>query len=533
MYYLKKSCLLFFIIIAIFGNITFAEIENKKKPQEIEDYFNKYSEINLNNGQSIVKVLGTLNTSFDGYHKFTSVANGLLEALIDTKVKQGFHGTELFFINVGDYPETIKFTKGRSEFLVDVGENYRGGGVGNMIFQSEEFVCKLGVTTRYHKGVRDDAVRRWDNPVHEIGHWVEVHGNYRNNILNSDDFKKLPGHWQNRGIDEVFTILVTAWFDTQYSYYDMPQNREQFKAKFPDYYRLFQTVFDESVRNIGQYCANEDELKKIDKLNNQQKTEKLDNLYGKYPKSIIAKTGNNVPNVLQKQDSLSKVDYAYVIDDKLCSNLSESSISDNSSVQDCARLCDKDKNCNRFMFNISNQQCRTYINYKNSCESSIVLDPNNTNEFQYQKITSNYKNVSVLNKLTTFEKLKLEDKICSNNKKYLLTLQLDGNLCLYQAGDNNKREYVWCNMTTDYGQNSSTGLVMQRDGNLVLYNNVNTEDGYIWSIFSSPRPISGYTLVLQDDRNLVVYNGFNKEVWSSNTLLGFEQQDNYQFTDCS
>jgi len=515
----------------LFQNV-FAHVDHSaRKPEAIDNYFNKYAEIKLNNDQSTVRVLGTINTSHHGFEGFIEVSNGLLEAVKDPKTLSAFNGSELFLINVGDYPEVMPYTSGRSPFLTDVGENYRGGGLGDMIYQSEEFICKMGVLTRYHKGVDDYAVRRWDNPIHEIGHWIEIHGNHRDSILNSSDFKNLPQFWQQGGIDEVFTILVTAWFDAQYSYMDMPKNREQFKNTFPKYYTLFQTIFNESTRNIGQYCANEQELKGLDQLSEDQKSKTINQLFSPFPKSIISKTGNKVPNSIQKQDNLYNPDYSYVIDDKVCSlSLNSFSRFSDSNVNSCASYCDENSSCNRFGFNTETKECKLFEAY--DCLDSQELNPNIAVEFEYKKMSQIHHESKTANRLTAYEHLNVNEKLCSNNKKFMLDFQSDGNLCLYQAGFENKKEFVWCSMTTEFGQNHLKGMTMQTDGKLALYNNKYQQPLTYLGPTQPDNHNSGYTAILQNDRNFGIYDAHHKQVWSSQTTQSKSNQTIYSFTDC-
>ena len=102
--------------------------------------------------------------------------------------------------------------------------------------------------------------------------------------------------------------------------------------------------------------------------------------------------------------------------------------------------------------------------------------------------------------------LRVEEGIASPNGLYTLIMQLDGNLVLYE----NKNRPVWATNTDGSG---ATVAIMQADGNLVLYDNASRP---IWS--SNTHGNANSVLVLQDDRNLVMYQG-NRPIWASNTLI--------------
>jgi hypothetical protein len=94
------------------------------------------------------------------------------------------------------------------------------------------------------------------------------------------------------------------------------------------------------------------------------------------------------------------------------------------------------------------------------------------------------------------------------NRKYRLILQTDGNLVLY---DNNNRA-LWASWTD--GKKVSF-LAMQPDGNLVLYDN---EQMPIWSTHTSGKSTSA-RLIVQPDGNLVLYSGAMTPLWNTQTVV--------------
>ncbi|MGE5327869.1 MAG: hypothetical protein ACM3KH_00890 [Thiobacillus sp.] len=105
--------------------------------------------------------------------------------------------------------------------------------------------------------------------------------------------------------------------------------------------------------------------------------------------------------------------------------------------------------------------------------------------------------------LSRSQQIGISGALLSGNGKYLLTLQSDGNLVLY----NDIRKPIWATYTMKRGVNK---LVMQSDGNLVLYAN----SGAIWSTRTAGKGES--KLQMQNDGNLVIYNK-SGATWSTHT----------------
>jgi hypothetical protein len=102
------------------------------------------------------------------------------------------------------------------------------------------------------------------------------------------------------------------------------------------------------------------------------------------------------------------------------------------------------------------------------------------------------------------ENLQKGDEVVSSSKVFTLVLQDDGNLVLY---DNN-RVPQWASGTQ--GQAVSECL-MQDDGNLVIYGFSNNP---IWASGTQANP--GSFLRVQDDGNVVIYKP-NAPLWATGT----------------
>ncbi|XP_020274747.1 mannose-specific lectin-like [Asparagus officinalis] len=90
-----------------------------------------------------------------------------------------------------------------------------------------------------------------------------------------------------------------------------------------------------------------------------------------------------------------------------------------------------------------------------------------------------------------------------NYGPYMFTMQNDCNLVLYDSGNP-----IWASNTGGRGYNCR--CVMQRDGNLVVYDQNNNA---VWASGTSGGD-GNYVLVLQKDRNVVIYGPAR---WSTGT----------------
>ena len=102
------------------------------------------------------------------------------------------------------------------------------------------------------------------------------------------------------------------------------------------------------------------------------------------------------------------------------------------------------------------------------------------------------------------QSLTLNQSLTSENGRYVLAMQADGNLVLYRTSDG---QALWWSDTHGHAVSQA---VMQYDGNFVIY-------GYydpLWASHTDGRP--GAYLALQNDGNAVIYQP-NVPVWASDT----------------
>ncbi len=112
------------------------------------------------------------------------------------------------------------------------------------------------------------------------------------------------------------------------------------------------------------------------------------------------------------------------------------------------------------------------------------------------------------------DRLNAGQTIFSANHKIKLVMQNDGNLVLYTTHDDHP---IWASATNSIEPRYA---VMQEDGNFVVYNPARKA---VWS--SNTYKYRGAFLVLQNDGNMVIYQA-SKAVWSSGTAGKVKPGDN-------
>ena len=102
------------------------------------------------------------------------------------------------------------------------------------------------------------------------------------------------------------------------------------------------------------------------------------------------------------------------------------------------------------------------------------------------------------------------DSLSSQDGRFVLHYQSDGNVVLYRAGG----DALW---TTRTDGTSVGRAVMQGDGNFVVYDAAGHP---VWNSQTSGHP--GGWLIVQDDGNLVLYGADGAALWSTGTMVGAE-----------
>jgi hypothetical protein len=120
------------------------------------------------------------------------------------------------------------------------------------------------------------------------------------------------------------------------------------------------------------------------------------------------------------------------------------------------------------------------------------------------------------NQLHANQQLNVNDHLDASDKTSRLIMQNDGNLVLYRSDDGRP---IWASNTYRKPVNHA---IMQGDGNFVCYDN----SGHpFWATDTWGHP--GAYIVLQDDGDLVVYGPNNTPLWASNTEENFSRTDTF------
>lgn len=119
-----------------------------------------------------------------------------------------------------------------------------------------------------------------------------------------------------------------------------------------------------------------------------------------------------------------------------------------------------------------------------------------------------------MNRLSNGEELRENRFLVSENKAYWLVMQPDGNLVLYVSCHFHPKNAIWASGTDGKGKGPHN-VFMQPDNNLVVYDGQNKAT---WASNTHNKRNKGEVyLVLQDDGNLVLYDKHKTALWASNT----------------
>lgn len=106
------------------------------------------------------------------------------------------------------------------------------------------------------------------------------------------------------------------------------------------------------------------------------------------------------------------------------------------------------------------------------------------------------------------------DCLVSLDKRFYLCMQNDGNLVTYKGADSRDRHPIWASNTMNKGSHPHR-LVMQKDGNLVIYDSQSVPT---WATNTHDRGARDAYVIMQSDGNLVVYNSSPvSPLWASGT----------------
>lgn len=117
--------------------------------------------------------------------------------------------------------------------------------------------------------------------------------------------------------------------------------------------------------------------------------------------------------------------------------------------------------------------------------------------------------VTIKNVLVDGETLRQGEKLASQDKRFELTITARGDMILENNGTK-----VWSrynDSTRDFGAGPYR-LVMQKDGNVVLYN---CDNEWLWQTDSSGKGVAGFSLEVTNDGELVLYDSKGTVLWNN------------------
>ena len=146
---------------------------------------------------------------------------------------------------------------------------------------------------------------------------------------------------------------------------------------------------------------------------------------------------------------------------------------------------------------------------KQPCDGNWILDS-----------SSDTTPPGIKNLLKPNEYLTSNKYLVSNNKAFFLIMQSDGNMVVYKgSGPSDNKGALWSSGTSGKGESFA---IMQSDGNFVVYKGSGPSDnkGFTWNSKTSGKGES--FAIMQDDGNFVVYKGSGPSdnkgaLWNSKT----------------
>ncbi|CAF1515779.1 unnamed protein product, partial [Adineta ricciae] len=130
---------------------------------------------------------------------------------------------------------------------------------------------------------------------------------------------------------------------------------------------------------------------------------------------------------------------------------------------------------------------------------------------QISKALPAYRIQAPRSSLPAGQQLQQWEALTSSNGAYRLIMQEDGNLVLYVSEKCIPVNAIW---STGSFSNGPHRFQIQTNGNLVAYNGKNQA---MWNSNSSRQNVERGHLVMQNDGNLVLHDNNHRAVWASNT----------------
>lgn len=153
----------------------------------------------------------------------------------------------------------------------------------------------------------------------------------------------------------------------------------------------------------------------------------------------------------------------------------------------------------------------------NPAGKSLELTSDWTADASWKNKISNISVVSRRSALNAGEKLNTGERLYSSNGAYLLGMQDDGHLCVYQVENGKQGGFVWGSGVHGFPNAEKSQLDMQTDGNLVVNAGAPQWSSKTMGFFDQKWAGAGkpVKLVLENDGKLNLYNAGGTVVWTA------------------
>jgi len=203
------------------------------------------------------------------------------------------------------------------------------------------------------------------------------------------------------------------------------------------------------------------------------------------------------------------------------------------SIEDCANRCNDTEGCLGFTYNFQNKWCLPKSQLQESY-NAMLKNINNCSEILSNGFDFHSK-LQFSDTLGNNESLQPNKCLISKNRYYKALFQLDGNFVIYEKTADGLNVLWSSNSAREAGDQRA--LVMQGDGNLVIYNlciDGSCSDPF-WATGTSRANYDieqPYKLVMQGDGNLVIYETNGTAIWATWTNKDVNRTDFYKFDGC-
>jgi hypothetical protein len=137
-------------------------------------------------------------------------------------------------------------------------------------------------------------------------------------------------------------------------------------------------------------------------------------------------------------------------------------------------------------------------------QQTLTIDQDNAGWNIHQLTFASSSSTSSCGELSANQELTSNESLASCNGDYSLIMQSDGNLVLYEGGT-----ALWASGTVGSGADEA---IMQGDGNFVVYTSAGSP---VWA--SGTAGDTGAYLDVQNDGNVVIYGASGSALWSTGT----------------